>query len=203
MKIRTSALSAGIVLLILSSVSGCGQKTSATTAANPAQETPFRPTASIKELMDAVIDPSADGVWNAVSTETSKKGLVENQPHTDEEWKAVRRHALTLIEATNLLLIEGRQVAPPGTKSEVKDELEPIEIQKLIDANRPAFIAHAHALHDVTTQALAAIDAKNAEALVTVGGNIDGVCEACHLQFWYPGQKIPVYPENKKATAKK
>jgi cytochrome c556 len=101
---------------------------------------------------------------------------------------------MTLVEATNLLLIEGRQIAPPGSKSEAKDELEPADIQKLIAANRPAFIAQAHALHDVASIALAAIDAKDSKALLSAGGNIDATCEACHLQFWYPNQKIPRPP---------
>jgi hypothetical protein len=24
---------------------------------------------------------------------------------------------------------------------------------------------------------------------------MDQVCEGCHLQFWYPGQKIPLFPD--------
>lgn len=202
MKTRMTIVSAAIAFLLLHGLSGCTEKPAVSATTPSAPETPFKPTATLQELMTSIIDPSADGVWNAVSTETSKKGLIEIQPHTDDEWKVVRNHAITLIEATNLLLIEGRQVAPPGTKSTVKDELEPAEVQKLIDANRSAFIAHAHALHDVTAQALAAIDAKDSQALVTAGGNIDAVCEACHLQFWYPGQKIPRYPEKKPVSAK-
>ena len=43
--------------------------------------------ASIQELMDAVIDPSADALWDSVSITTTKKGTVFHQPHTDEEWQ--------------------------------------------------------------------------------------------------------------------
>jgi hypothetical protein len=36
-------------------------------------------------------------------------------------------------------------------------------------------------------------------ASTTVTGNagdtMDQVCEGCHLQFWYPGQNIPQFPD--------
>jgi len=31
-------------------------------------------------------------------------------------------------------------------------------------------------------------------ALVRAGGDIDAVCEGCHLAFWYPNQVIPAFP---------
>jgi hypothetical protein len=31
-----------------------------------------------------------------------------------------------------------------------------------------------------------AIDKKDAAALESTGSDLDGVCETCHLTFWYP-----------------
>ena len=60
------------------------------------------------------------------------------RPRTDEEWAALRRSAVQLVEATNLLRIPGRLVAKPGEKSEnPRIELQPETIQKMI-AEDPA-----------------------------------------------------------------
>src|SRR6266849_440582 len=77
----------------------------------------LRPTATVKDIMDALVDPGSDVLWDAVETIVSAKGTEEKAPHTDEEWKNVRNHAIMLLEATNLLLVPGRRVAKPGEKA--------------------------------------------------------------------------------------
>jgi hypothetical protein len=62
--------------------------------------TPFIATATIKDLMDSTVDPSADALWGSVAVVYSMSGEQERRPRTPEEWQAVRRHAITLIEAT-------------------------------------------------------------------------------------------------------
>src|SRR4051812_14435031 len=49
-------------------------------------EAPFRLTASIRELMDSEVDPAADFIWASVASISTRAGLEEKQPHTDEEW---------------------------------------------------------------------------------------------------------------------
>src|SRR5437667_10752275 len=48
-------------------------------------------TATVKDLMDSMVDPQADVVWDAVSTIVTPAGTQEKMPRTDEEWKQVRR----------------------------------------------------------------------------------------------------------------
>src|SRR5262245_5548498 len=81
-------------------------------------ESNFRPTATIKDIMDSMVDPSADVLWDSVATIVSAAGTEEKQPRTDEEWADVHRNAVRLVEATNLLLIEGRHVALAGQKAD-------------------------------------------------------------------------------------
>jgi hypothetical protein len=147
----------------------------------------FRTTGTIKDIMDSVVDPSADYLWESVATIVTKKGTEERKPRTEMEWKEVRRRAVALIEATNLLIMDGRLVAKPGEKSENPGiELGPEEIKVLIDEDRASFIKFAHGLHDAGMKALAAIDKKDAEALSDSGETIDEACEQCHLKYWYP-----------------
>jgi hypothetical protein len=153
----------------------------------PTSATDFRTTATIKDIMDSVVDPSADYIWDSVSTIVTRKGTEERRPRTDMEWKEVRRRAIALVEATNLLIMDGRKVAKPGEKSENPEvELGPDDIQGLIDADHASLIKFAHGLHDAGMKALAAIDKKDADALSDSGEAIDEACEQCHLKYWYP-----------------
>jgi len=155
-------------------------------------ESAYKPVATLQELMSSIVDPNVDPIWNSVSTISTKEGTIEKKPQTDEEWLALRKHALTLIEVSNLLVIEGRPVAASGanTSSHVT-ELSPKDIQKAIHANRDGFVKNAHALQDAAKLTLAAIDAKDADELVKAGGKVEHACEQCHSQFWYPNDKRP------------
>ena len=152
-------------------------------------EAEYRTTATIKDIMDSMVDPGSDVIWDSVETIVSAKGTEEKMPRTDEEWKNVRRHAIMLLEATNLLLIPGRKVAQAGEKADdPKVELAPEQIQTLIDQDRPAFVKFAHGLHDATMDAFKAIEKKDVEGLLNSGDGIDRACENCHLKYWYPNE---------------
>ncbi|MBI4986072.1 MAG: hypothetical protein HZC24_12230, partial [Rhodocyclales bacterium] len=98
--------------------------------------------------MVAVVDPAADQIWNSVSTEITKAGVNEKQPRTDAEWLAVRHQAVTLIEAANLLLIDGRQLVALGKTLDNKaGYLNPEDIRKSIDGTRPAYVLRVHEFH--------------------------------------------------------
>jgi len=164
-------------------------------------QTEYRPTATIKDIMDSLVDPSADVLWDSVATVVTKAGTEERAPRTDEEWKNVHRNAVRLVEATNLLLIPGRHVAKPGEKSENPGiELGPEEIETVINQDRAAFINFAHGLHDAAVPALKAIEAKDVQGLSDAGEKIDTACENCHLKYWYPNQFAAL---NKASTANK
>jgi cytochrome c556 len=155
-------------------------------------EAEYRTTATVKDIMDSLVDPGSDYIWDAVETVVSAKGIQEKAPHTDEEWKEVRRHAIMLLEATNLLQIPGRHVAKAGEKADdPKVELAPDQIEEKIGKDRGAWIKYAHGLHDATMEAFKAIEAKDSEGLLNAGDGIDNACEKCHLEYWYPNEKKP------------
>jgi hypothetical protein len=174
-------------MLVAAACSSSSPQTAAP-AAKPAALAPdFRLTGTIKDLMDGVVDPSADYLWDSVATIVTRKGIEERRPRTDEDWKNVRRRAIALVEAPNLLMMEGRKVARPGEKSENPGiELGPEQIQEILDGDRATFIQRAHALQDAGLKALAAIDRKDVDGLSDAGEAIDEACEQCHLKYWYP-----------------
>lgn len=148
---------------------------------------------TIKDLMDSIVDPSADVIWGASGTIVDKdQGTVELFPKSQDEWTDVRRAAVRIIEGANLLMTPGRLTAPAGTKSETPGvELEPTEIDALISRNRAGFNSFATALRGLGWEALRASEAKSTEALLEIGGRMQETCEGCHQTFWYPNASVP------------
>jgi hypothetical protein len=172
------------VLVAASLLAGCAAP--AAPENPPPAAPPYRPVATIREVMNSVIDPSIDEVWNSVKT-VIDDGSTDHAPTSDEDWAEVRRHALIVSEAANLLMMRNRPVAAPGAPSLAPGiELTPEEIRALIDKNPEGWDFYVQQLQDSLTPALAAIDAKNPQALFDVGEKIDETCENCHQVFWYP-----------------
>ena len=173
------------LLVVAGAAAGC--QSSARSASDPQR---LHPATTISELMENRIDPSADALWDSVAFIASKSHVEDRRPRTDAEWQAVRDHAVTLIEAANLLGMPGRRVknhpAPAGP-----GELSMDEIQKRVEASPAGFAALAGGLVEATLRAVAAIDAKDPQALMDAGSMIDEACEACHVAYWYPGQTRP------------
>ena len=145
---------------------------------------------SIRELMESIIDPSADALWGAVGTVVDKEGIHELFPKTPEEWLDLRRAAVRIIEGGNLLMMPGREAAPPGAKSEAPGvELEPAQMTALIKKNPKSFAAYAKALQALGLEALRASEAQNTALLLDIGARMENVCEGCHSTFWYPQEK--------------
>ena len=163
-----------------------------------------RPVATVQDLMLAMVDPSSDVVFEAVSTTISIRGQETKTPKNDHEWAVVRNNALTLVEAGNLLMMPGRRIASPASMAAADAlaeastsvaekasaiELTPNQIAKLVASDRATWIARAQELVAAATRALNATEKKDAEALLDSGDAIDAACEHCHLKYWYPKNK--------------
>jgi hypothetical protein len=164
-----------------------------TVPANP----PFVATATIQDLMDSEIDPAADFLWASVGTVITAAGVDNRQPRTDAQWQELRRRAITLVEATNLLVIPGRHVARTAFASEGRGVLNSEEIERKLAADPASFNAFALALRVVAQRELVAIDHRDVAALSAAGEAMDGACEACHVANWYPSETIPALPDFK------
>lgn len=120
---------------------------------------PFTAVVNFKQLMNWVIDPAVDVIWDSVKFIISESGTKEIAPKTEEEWANVRNGAATLAESANLLMMEGR----------ARDNKE--------------WMAAARRLSTTAEQALKAAEAKNVEALFAAGGEIYNACRACHQRY--------------------
>jgi hypothetical protein len=176
----------------------CTSKPAATAAATPAApslDSSLTPTLSVKELMEHVIDPTADWIFDAAVIDISHQGVVETQPLTDEDWLKVERGGYLLAESTNLLKIPRRMVpveeeGKPHQPGE--PELPPEQIQAKIEADRALWYKHADGLKAAALEAVQVAKAHDVEGLFKVGDSVDKACEACHLEYWYPGDRDAV-----------
>ena len=147
-------------------------------------------TATIKDIMDSMVDPNGDFIFESVQQIADEKGVREKAPKTDAEWDEVRHHLFVLIEAPNLLVMDGREIARPEDHSRnPRVENEPEAVRQLVAADRPAFIRRARRLQDAATVAMQAVDAKDKDKLFKAITGIDKACESCHLHYWYPNDQ--------------
>ena len=114
---------------------------------------------SLKQVMEWVIDPNADVIWDSVKSISNAQGATEIYPRTDAQWEAVRNSAATLVEAGNLLMIEGR----------AKDNKQ--------------WMDFANQLSKASELVLKATQDKDKDALFDAGGNIYNACKACHDRY--------------------
>jgi len=189
------ALAAGCALMLLGSCSS-REATAPVIPASTAAALPggLKPAASILDLMLDPVDVSADFLWESVATVSTTTGTEDKQPRTDAEWKVVRQKSLLLMEAANLLAIEGRVVAHPGQQLEEPGgatDLTPAQAQALIDQDPAAFLGFAKAMQDAAGELVVAIDKRDVDAYLEAGGALDEVCESCHTRYWYPNAPRP------------
>jgi hypothetical protein len=158
------------------------------------------PVVSVKELMEHMIDPIADNIFDAVWWDNTAKGVVEHKPTTEEDWEKVKIGATTIIEGIELLKVP-RPFAPPGDVNDSlgpnPPELSPNQIQAKLDKDPVLWIAKIQALRNVGLEVLEIAKKKDANALWQAGGDLDEACEGCHLEYWYPGDRATVEAERK------
>ena len=94
-------------LALLMMLSACAEKPAALVPAPSAPvASPIKPYASLQELMEDVVDRSADAVWESSGFVSDRNGLHDRSPKTDSQWLALRGNVITLIEAANLVMVD-------------------------------------------------------------------------------------------------
>src|SRR4029077_4768095 len=148
-------------------------ETACSSKAPPPQAPDLLMVATIKDIMDSMVEPSGDFVFESVQEIADEHGISEKAPQTNAEWESVRRHLFVLLEAPNLLTMEGRKAARPEDRSKNPAvENQPEEIQRLLDGHHPRFVRRARRLQDAAALAMKAVDAKNKDDLFHA---IDGI----------------------------
>jgi hypothetical protein len=153
------------------------------------------PVVSVKELMRYDIDPVADNIFDAVTWDISRKGIIATQPRTDEDWEKVKVGAVSLAENVYLLKVR-RPFAPKGDVNNSTGpnppELSPTQIQAKLDKDPVLWDAKIEGLRNAAKEVMAIADKRDVKALFEASADIDMACENCHLEYWYPGDRAAV-----------
>ena len=139
-----------IAVLIVCGAAGCAQQS---------EPPPYKPTASVLQLMEGPIAHAAEVYWGSVSTIVDKDGIHENFPQNDEEWEQVWAAGVTIGESGNSLMMSGR----------ARDNEEWIRLSS--------------AMVDVGMEAAAAAEAKDPDKVLEVGERVYNVCTECHMKY--------------------
>jgi hypothetical protein len=138
----------GIVCLL--GIAGC---------AHQPEPPPYRPVASVVELMESVIGHAAEVYWESVSIIVDENGINELFPEGEEEWEEVWAAAMSIAESGNLLMMPPRAV----------DDGEWVRLSA--------------ALVDVGLVAAEAALARDPEAVLDAGEQVYNVCLDCHDRY--------------------
>ena len=130
---------------------------------------PYTATLSLKQVMEWVIDPAADEVWESVAIIITDKGENQKAPKTDEEWAKVRNGAATLVESGNMLM----------TQIRARDD--------------KYWMFAAKRMSDAAAISLKAAENKDVAALFDSGATIYNACSACHAKYRV-GDDTPAAP---------
>jgi hypothetical protein len=128
-------------------------------AAQASGPPPPAPVASVRQIMRGIVGPSANVVFESVSTTVSASGIEEKQPKTEEEWVAVGSSAAALIESANMLSIGDRAV------------------------DKGEWVAMSKAMADAGMTALKATEKKDPAGVLAAGEAINTSCDNCHRKY--------------------
>lgn len=148
---------------------------------------------TLHEVMKDKIDLHADELWEVSNPALDDSAHLDPAAMDDRRWAEIEQRAIAVQKGAQALeKLNPIVVVKPGVK--IADEGVPYgdtgaEVQANVD-NDPQKLrdfAHALAVHagDIATAAREH-DFQRAGLLI---GELDGVCEDCHLEYWYPSQK--------------
>ena len=122
-------------------------------AAVLSQEKAVQHAVSIKQVMEAVITPATNTLWEIY------------QPETEEQWLQLEQAAITTIAAGTLTALGG------------SSELDMQSVKE------PSYQVFNQMMVKAAKDALVAIEKRDVEAFLQAGDELYPPCEGCHLVY--------------------
>ena len=159
MQILASTLSKTTLILLLGGfIAACSAPDETETAAQaggPAYNTSL----DVTELMNLVLEPASDILWDSGGWVLDASGYEELYPTTDEGWAYVRAQAAIIVEAGNMLALPGRA------------------------EDNDAWLIYAQGLSEAGVLAMEAAATQNEDDFFQAGAQLYSVCTACHQAY--------------------
>ena len=145
------------------------------------------------EVMKDEVDTRADIVWGVGNAAIGERGGVDPTKMTDADWAKLADGATSLQQAAlKIATMDPIVLTRPGVK--ILDEDEPlgdksVDVQARLSANTDMVHDMANALAVHAGDIASAAKEHNAARAGELIDALDGVCEGCHVEFWYPSQR--------------
>ena len=146
-----------LVLLGLSLFAACS--TEEESEQNIAMESNYDTSLSVTEIMNLVLEPASDILWDSGGWVMDASGYEELYPTTDDGWAFVRAQAAVVVESGNMLALPGR----------AEDD--------------DAWIIYSNGLSEAGRLAMQAAEVQDKEAFFQAGAQLYSVCTACHQAY--------------------
>ena len=163
-------------------LAGCSKKSE-----QPQQKT-------LHEIMKDEVDVRADKVWDIGNKHIDANAGIDAASMSDEDWKKLASAAVNLQQGALAIanLKDPIVVAKPGVT--IADEGVPggdsaESVQQNVDKDPQGLRDHANSLAQDMADLATAANKHDAATAGPIINQLDGVCESCHLEFWYPSQK--------------
>jgi cytochrome c556 len=163
---------------------------------NEQQEQQAQAAPTFHDVMKDQVDKHADEVWDVTNPAVGDKGGIDPTKMTDAMWSqlaqdatAVQEGAQQIAQMNKITVIRpGETIADAG----VPGGHSPEEVQAQIDKNPQGLRDHAANLAATMGDLVKAAQTHDAAKAGPIIDSLDGVCEGCHLNYWYPDQKALV-----------
>ena len=145
------------------------------------------------EVMKGGVDKHADELWDMTNKWIGEKAGLDPSKMKDKDWDALAAKADEVQKAAlQITTLNPIVVVKPGVK--IGDEGLPgghtgAMVQARIDKDPQHLRDMAGVLAQHMADLAKAARARDAAKAGPMIDQLDGVCEDCHLDFWYPDQK--------------
>jgi len=157
-----------------------------------AKEQPQTAEATVHAIMKNKVDANADALWDLTNPALADDASLDPAKIDDATWTRMAERAQAVGDAagelatlkTLKLINPGDKIADQGTFGN-----QPADVQAHLDRNPDDFRQFAGVLQADMADVVKYSKAHDAKKLTPLIDQLDGVCENCHLEFWYPEQK--------------
>ncbi len=148
---------------------------------------------TVKEIMNAMVQPATDILWNP-SPDFDDMGN-PLLPTDEEGLNRLRWAAINLGASATAMNAPDQLVDVPGTPAPDETVLSADEMNALKQQQYGTWVAFSRQLELLAAEYEAAIEAGDSEAFGwsdgALGSKMNNICTACHTVFWYPNAPAP------------
>jgi hypothetical protein len=149
--------------------------------------------ATLHEVMKDEVDTRGDEVWAVGNKHMTEDAGLDGATMTDPDWAKLASAATSLQQAALDLasLPEPLVVVKPGTKIAFEDTSwgdSAKSVQSNVDKDPQGVRDLANSLGQHMADLATAANKHDAATAGKLINDLDGICESCHVKYWYPSQ---------------